>query len=316
MIGRWLAWVFALWGAAAAAAPTPPPPAGFAGAQYIDARGCVFRRDGDAWTARLDGQGGPVCGFPPSLDVRRTDADADRALPLTQAPPPSVQDLLMDRLAQDLRTGEWTSDPRMAEVRAEPPPPATPDPVQQTLERALSLAPQMRQVSGLSGSPELCARLGYVADPNAAPGTTLGMCPGMRSDVPLPVATTVRRATPKAAAPASRRPDAVVTPAAPAHQALADRRVAAPKAAPPPLEVEMIPASARYVQVGAYADDQNARIVLRALSQRGYPTGQARRQRDGQVTRLVMAGPFADRQALIAALDDLRRNGYPRAVAR
>lgn len=78
----------------------------------------------------------------------------------------------------------------------------------------------------------------------------------------------------------------------------------------------MIPASARYVQVGAYSDDDNAMIVLRALAARGYPTGQTRSKDGSKPLRAIMAGPFPDRQALIAALNDLRRNGYPSAVAR
>lgn len=310
MIGRWQVWAFAWLGGAAWAAPVPPPPADFVGAQFIDGRGCVFARDGAQWTPRMDAQGQQVCGFPPSLDVRRTDPDADRALPLTQAPPPSIETLLMDRLAQDLRTGEWTSDPLPAETRAEPVAARTPDPVQTVLEKALALQPQMQQVSGLAGSPELCARLGY-----AASGSGLGMCAGMRPDVPLPVTIPVAR-TPRAQA----APPPVVTPRpdTPKPAQATNRRVVAPKVpvAAPPDGREMIPASARYVQVGAYGDDQNARIVLRALARRGYPTGQGRAKDGGQVVRLVMAGPFADRQSLIAALNDLRRNGYPRAVAR
>ena len=78
----------------------------------------------------------------------------------------------------------------------------------------------------------------------------------------------------------------------------------------------MIPASARYVQVGAYGDEGNAMIVLRALTARGYPTGQGRATDGTKPLRLIMAGPFTDRQALIAALNDLRANGYPKAVAR
>lgn len=78
----------------------------------------------------------------------------------------------------------------------------------------------------------------------------------------------------------------------------------------------MIPASARYVSVGRFADGENAMIVLRALAARGYPTAQTRSEKDGKVQRMIMAGPFADLQTLIAALNDLRRNGYAGAVAR
>ena len=81
MIGHLRVLAMLLLGGAAQAAPTPPPPADFAGTQYIDGNGCVFTRSGTDWTARQDGQGQALCGFPPSLDVRRTDPLTERALP-------------------------------------------------------------------------------------------------------------------------------------------------------------------------------------------------------------------------------------------
>ena len=78
----------------------------------------------------------------------------------------------------------------------------------------------------------------------------------------------------------------------------------------------MIPANARYVQIGTYADEANALAALRRLSGMGYRTAQRHERSKDKVAKAILAGPFADRQALVAALSRLRANGYPRAVAR
>lgn len=326
MIGHLRVLAMLLLGGAAQAAPTPPPPADFAGTQYIDGSGCVFTRSGADWTARQDGQGQALCGFPPSLDVRRTDPLTERALPLTQAPPPDVETMLLEQLSRDLRPGEWTADPAPAETRAEPAASRAPDPIHTALQDALTMAPTLREATGLSGSPELCARLGYKPDPSAsAQGSTLGLCPGMRAATATASLTTGVTAAPPRPEPAAvrtapaARPTVAATPRATTRRAASPTPAAPVAAAPKPVAVpgpEMIPASARYVQVGAYGDEGNAMIVLRALAARGYPTGQGRTRDGTKPLRLIMAGPFTDRQALIAALNDLRANGYPKAVAR
>ena len=69
-------WAMA-WAVTGQAAPVPLPPDGFDGAQYIDRTGCVFVRTGAGWAARRDRNGRPICGFPPTLSSRRTDAEGD-----------------------------------------------------------------------------------------------------------------------------------------------------------------------------------------------------------------------------------------------
>lgn len=337
MIGRLVVLAMLVWGKAALAAPVPPPPEGFAGGQYIDGRGCVFTRDGAGWAARLDGQGQGLCGFPPSLDTRRTDPDTERVLPLSVAPPPDIETLLMEQLARDLRPGEWSGDPRPAEIRREPEPARAPNPLQTALQDALDMAPALRQASGLSGNLDLCARLGYRPDAEGvAQGSTLGLCPGMRAET-MPSALSIgarasaERATP-APTPAPVAVSARPQQAAPARPSAASASAPAPRAparvAPAPTATaparpaiavngpEMIPPWARYVQIGAYSDDAKADAALHQLAARGYPAGQGRAQGGTAQLRLIMAGPFGDRQSLITALNDLRRNGYPGAVAR
>ncbi|WP_265501702.1 SPOR domain-containing protein [Paracoccus beibuensis] len=317
--------VFLMLGGAASASPVPPPPGDYQGGQYIDGKGCVFTRAVSDWIARTDGQGQPLCGFPPSLDVRRTDPGAERVLPLTQSEaPPDPQALLMEQLSQELRSGEWAADPAEPEHRAAAEPAHRPDPMHDVLRNALAAAPSMRAAAGLSASPEVCERLGYKSGAADA-GRGLGLCPGMGAAPTIAAVPAVakaaepaRKATP-AAAETPRRADAATFARQPEPRreapSVSPRRAAVP--APKPARgAEMIPASARYVQVGAYADGENAMIVLRALAARGYSTGQARERNDKATMRTIMAGPFADRQALIRALNDLRANGYPGAVAR
>ena len=73
------------------AAPSELPPASYAGAEFVDSRGCVFMRagiDGDVrWVPRLDADREPVCGQPPSVI-----AGASVAPP----PAPAVEEIALD----------------------------------------------------------------------------------------------------------------------------------------------------------------------------------------------------------------------------
>ncbi|MDO5648059.1 SPOR domain-containing protein [Paracoccus sp. (in: a-proteobacteria)] len=281
------------------------PPDDFAGAQYIDAAGCVMLRDGDGWTARRDRSGAPVCGFPPSF------VDAPVA---TMSP----QDAVMEQLSAGLRQGEWQADPRApAEIADGPRPDGTLNAQQQLAQMAVAQRAVEQALSAPVPGSDVCARLGYRVEPGAQPlltgDVTQGLCPGMRAPLPQPRTVAGQGAeTPKpapvvAAKPAPPRAKPAAQPPRPV------RVAAAPTAQPGP---EMIPASARYVQVGVYQDAGNAQVVIRSLSSLGYPVAQGRTPGGDAPARVVMAGPFADRQALIAALNRLRGNGWPNAVAR
>lgn len=337
-------WIMALT-ATGQAAPMPPPPEDFGGSQYIDGKGCVFLRDGGGWVARLDKSGAAICGFPPTLSSRRTDPEMDRVLPSAETEAqPSAEDLLVETLAAGLRQGEFLSDPAPAEERRAPLPSSQTDPMQAELSQLAAHEATLRGALSGAGpsSSDLCAMLGYRAEDDPAPilggDVTQGLCAGMRAAVPE------RRITEGVTAPERPVTKTASTDgraSAPAASSLAqDRRKAAadaPKAAatgkgalvagsvkdrrPLPkadreATVEMIPASARYVQIGGYADDANAVSAIRRLSAMGFRVAQ-KRSRDGDRTlRVILAGPFTDRRDLIEALNRLRANGYPKAVAR
>lgn len=351
----------------ASAAPVPPPPDDFASLQYIDGAGCVFERDGGDWIARLDRDGAPVCGFPPSLAARRTDPGAERILPLGKPAEPSAPgELLMQHLASGLRQGEFSADPLPPEARSAPVPPSRPAPLQVELNEVLGRTTALRAtLTGAGGTTAgLCDLLGYQPDTTSPPilgaDVTQGLCPGMRAPTPesritegvrqdsapmrqvaqqalrpsdsssvaAPGPTSDSRGLQTASRPestsqgtassvvasgvaADRRSEVGAKPAS--TSSVATNRTGLADAA---VTVEMIPASARYVQIGSFADDRNATLTIRRLSQMGFKVGQTYTRKDDQRVRVIMAGPFANRQSLVAALNHLRRNGYPKAVAR
>lgn len=378
------AWILAavtVWGGVARADPVPPPPPDFAATQYVDGSGCVFRRQDGLWVAVEDPDGGPLCGFPPTLQARRTDPDTRSVLePLHPEPPPSPERILMEKLAEGLRPGEFLADPSPSEPRAEAPPPAA---SAQLADQIMQLAEQqgkLRAVAyGARRSEDLCAALGYRPDPEIRPlashDVTFGLCAGMVAEVPgrrisaLPAQQLLAQAAPAKSAPTdrvhahaetelqpgaartahaepdvaagrtqrggarrtlARSPDpgaetqaatrrappvrAAGTATSTARSTVSDRR--RPVAEPAGPTVELIPASARYVQVGAFLADEAAVATIRRLSEMGYRVNQGYEQRDDRTYRLILAGPFKDRQSLVAALTRLRRSGYPQAVAR
>lgn len=303
------------------AGPDPAPPGDYPGTQYIDRTGCVFVRAGDGWSPRLDKQGAPICGFPPSQPAKAA------AMPPV---PPSPEDVLTAVLAEGLRPGDLVTDSPAPPLRDGPT-----DPAQDRLDRTLAqqVEADARLRSAMAGrAPEgLCARLGYSPAEGAAPSVggdvTQGLCPGMAAPVlePLVAAAPARPIAAPVAAPA-RRPATLsrqaAAPAARPQPASAPRpgsvvaRRPAPAQATAPSPVEMIPAHARYVQIGIYADEANALAALRRLSGLGYRTAQRQERWKDGTGKAILAGPFADRQALVSALTRLRANGYPRARAR
>lgn len=334
------------------AAPEPPPPGDFPGAQYIDRSGCVFLRDGADWRPRLDRDGAPVCGFPPSQPAEASLPD-DR--------PPSPEEALAAVLAEGLRAGDldaaepaFDGDPLAglspATVQAGGGIDAAQVELDATLARQIELEERLRSIMAGKAPEGLCARLGYRITTDAPPiiggDVTDGFCPGMTAPgagpagatadaaaipaqpaIAAPAATAAVRASAKSAAagsPAGAAASGAPRRAAakpPRHDAQAARgsgtgKPPAVDTSAPAVPPEMIPASARYVQVGLFADEAAALAALRRLAAMGYPTAQRIEPRAAGSVKAILAGPFADRQALVTALTRLRGNGYAQAVAR
>lgn len=352
MIWRvWAAILLLIGGALAVIAGPPPvelPPPDYPGDQYIDSAGCVFRRDGDSWVARLERDARPLCGYPPSLALRPPGQTTGGPRAEAAPSPASMEQALAVVLAEGLRDGELVGDLRPAEPRRAV---VTPRPVagsDQDLGALAEAAPTIRSALSEGGRPNrrLCDLLGYGGGDTEVSvlgsDPTQGFCGGLTLPDLQPIITPVHGAAFSTDAAGARVP--VVHEAATRSEVAsapsggsargsrprAGRRVAAGAAAPAQVprdtsaaaeaparqalapRVEMVPHWARYVQLGAYREGPHAEAVIRRVAGLGYPMG---RKNEDQHT-LVLAGPFPDRRALIAALNDLRGRGFAKAIAR
>ena len=114
-----------------------------------------------------------------------------------------------------------------------------------------------------------------------------------------------------ATALAAKDPVAAQVPAAPVAVATKPK----PEAAPP-TGAGMIPAGARYVQVGTYADAANADRAAQAIAAMGYPVLRGKDKVGARAVQFIMAGPFNDRQSIVKAMDGIRRAGFKDAYPR
>lgn len=327
--------------------PAEAPPPDYPGDQYIDSNGCVFRRDGDAWAARLQRDGQTLCGYPPSLALRHPGHAAGKAAVADAPPRPSMEEALAAVLAEGLRDGELVGDYRPAQEirRVETQRPAAGSDLDLAAMAAAAPGIRAAMAAGARPNSRLCALLGHdgaATGPMVLGGDpTRGFCGGLTAPQMQPVLSPVPAdgaASPDGGGPVAgdhravaamsddspamrgkgERPDKV---AAVARSAAAKPGAvtAAQKPAPAPgrptrqaAQVEMVPHWARYVQLGAYDGEKPAQTVIRWVAGMGYPMG--RKVEDQRV--LVLAGPFDDRRALIAALNDLRGRGFDGAIAR
>lgn len=322
------------------ATPSPFPPADYPGDQYIDGQGCVYNRAGTQWKPRLEKSGEKLCGFPPSLDSRRTDPDTLTVLaPLHPPQSPDPETLLREALAQGLRQGEFTADPRPQEARSEGKLPDFGQDISARVKGLIQARQEIRaQMAGALADSGLCAQLGYRIVTDAGPiiggDVTQGLCPGMRADLPSRRIVASGRTEAKRVTPNTDSVSASIgaTKSAPAGMSRSARPETMPrsatarnlrrspiKPAPPKSNhvatQEMIPAAARYVEIGDFADESSARPVIHALSGLGFPVSKGQRQVAKRNSTVILAGPFDDRGALVAALNTLRGRGY-KAFAR
>ena len=320
-----------------AKAQVPPPD--FGAALFIDAGGCVRERDGTGWRSRLLPDGTPDCGYPPTPLPGPPPRDAD--LPLPPGLPES-EGRLLATLAEGLRPGDFLPPgPAL-------PPPAIPDhPAMRAIETALSgdgLAVRAA-LSGARPNARLCALIGQggTADGGLGSDPSRGFCPGdapglvtaaLRPAAALPVKPVVPQ--PEGGAEAVASTGRIDRPAA-AGAPTGAVPVAAPRDAPPPrpagavapaparvvapgprralvVDESLIPAGARYLQLGGPVDAEAAQAGFVRVAVLGLPA--ARGRVPGGKGVLVMAGPFDSRQAIVRAYARLRTAGFARIEPR
>lgn len=316
--------------------PAETPPPDFTAGQYIDSKGCVFlRTDGD-WRGRIERDGAPVCGYPPTLSARRTGPDSPAALfPEPELPRAArIERDLTEAIIPNLQAGELApaEDKGAQEVPAERPPGPTPAPASDPLGLGAVVAtvPEVaRQVAGAGRTDRLCALIG---GRTALPGGGLDLC----GFGPAPLAALSRSGQPGALSGKVEDSKAVAgSPEREAAQRTAkdtsrrqagkgdtgrqaagrgDRDRPRPGTAQRPAgdDPRLVPAGARFVQVGSFRDPQQARAMSRKLAGMGLPVV-AGTEGEGH---LVMVGPLAGRESVVRMIDRLRRAGYPDLRAR
>lgn len=337
----------------ALAVPAEMPPADFIADQYIDSQGCVFVRQDDYWVARIDRDGGAICGYPPSVTSHRPSLPVDPETARQQA-----SKALAEALATGLQNGELRGDLTAALERSPAPVPRGVGPAVE-IARMVDAAPALREAMAAGARPNnrLCellggdARRGGTARLGADP--TRGMCSGL-PDSNVTMRIIAGDAVPRSAAPSAQDMPSdqaslalapppgslgqAVTgnsatdrdqgkPVAPPTGATAAAGAKAPSSRPAlsvaaarasdagPASGDAIPASARYVQLGWFTDDLSANAVIRQVAAMGLPVARGRKI-DPRAGRLVLAGPFKDRRDLVIALRRLRISGFAGAMPR
>lgn len=135
---------------------------------------------------------------------------------------------------------------------------------------------------------------------------------------PAPMAS-LRAPPPARPVAAPKKPPAARLPAKTSQTA--QRGVTAPQPggtgaaphAPAPPAIGLLPAGARYVELGRFADEAAADAAARKAIALGYPVMRGKGQGN---TLFLLAGPFDGREAIVRALDGLRKAGFRAAVPR
>lgn len=339
---QWV-WVWLLAPVAALALdlrPAEAPPEGFQAGQYIDSRGCVFLRD-DAgrWTPRLARDHTPLCGYPPSVSLRGLDGkprlralDPDAGKTRTER----ASEALARVMANGLHQGELASDPRPLQVLPDlGPEPHSTQPLDD-LKAALRAAPAVRQGMSRDLQPNrrLCALLGYDGQAKAGrvgQDPTKGYCAALPASDLSRLAFARPVGSGRDAATGTPMPGAAmldVTSVRPSARLAGSGKTGIPALSGPRATgkeqskpaagtaVGMIPAGARYVQIGSYADAAQADRAARRAAGLGYPLLRAKNRGMPGVAALILAGPFDSREGIVRALDRLRRAGFRDAFPR
>lgn len=331
--------------------PAELPPDDFTARQYIDSNGCVFLRGEDQqWRARMYRGEGQACGFPPTLAKRPIAIEGAVALDLPAEP--SLEQVLTDAVFPYLREGERVGDRTpfqpLPDMGPEPALTGPADFIQ--AEVAAQTAIRYSMAGARQPNRELCRLLGYdgAVGLGQTTGTeglgsdpTQGFCYGLAaSKVPwlvfarpakLPeeaMPEDPKRHADRIAPEADRdkpvpKAEVATGPDKPRRNSNASRPQAdgaEPKrpdgrAAKTTSDEAMIPAHARYVQVGVFDGPDQIADAARRLQSLGLPVVRqvAPLAQGGQV---ILAGPFTSRQAIVMALNRIRSAGFPQAVPR
>lgn len=94
----------------------------------------------------------------------------------------------------------------------------------------------------------------------------------------------------------------------------ATRTTTGTKTAPKPLRVASADAGARHVQVAAYRDVEDAKLIARRFMEKGYPVVVRRTKQRGKSLNIVFLGPFASPSDIRTGLGAAHAAGFKNAA--
>ena len=224
-------------------------------------------------------------------------------------PVASIQD---PESAGEVPAATATATPAAPEAHSATAPVAEPSPMPKAAAAAATPKPEPAKPADTKPDQKTAAKPveAGVKDkpkPESAPKTPAAKAPASAKSATKAPAAKV----PAAAAPVAKAPAAAPAPATPAAVAAKPKPETAPSTGG-----MMIPAGARYVQVGTYADAANADRVAQAIAAMGYPVLRGKDKVGARAVQFIMAGPFNDRQSIVKAMDAIRRAGFKDAYPR
>lgn len=236
----------------------------------------------------------------------------------------------------DTRITAAQNDTRKRETVNMPPEPAGGDPL--GFAAAVAASPVTTDAAEGARTDRLCDLIG--ANPTAKPGiggsSALGFCGGEAIGLPSKIARAVEPSTTAAAEPnhavktttkaesqvaatprkakatdtnvMTARNKATQTTARPQEAGKTNPAQSSAKASSP----HLIPAGAKYVQIGVFRNSENAAKTAQRLIRMGFPVVKSA-QGDKQS---IMIGPLNGREAIVRTIDQVRKAGYRDAYAR
>ncbi|WP_134678808.1 SPOR domain-containing protein [Paracoccus ravus] len=341
-------WLFLAWllplHARAEHRPAEMPPPDFPARQYIDSKGCVFRKsESGRWDALLSRDGDLTCGYPPSATIRGLNGrprlrihDPDAAKSRGQL----IEEELAKTVFARLEPGELTSDRDPLTALPDMGPEPVPTGPLDELKAEIRAAPALARAMGmdLHPNPRLCRLLGnddVAASTRLGRDPSAGYCDGLSPLTlahlvfvrPVPTAIPVSASTP-VSVPARDAAAQVRPGCGPKGEAQCKKpQTRQPRDVKQAREISRglarsarpsttIPADARHVEIGRFPNRRAAEGMARRAARLGYPLLRGRAPDDDTGSVLLLAGPFVSRGQIAQALFRFREAGFAQAVAR
>ncbi len=323
--------------------PAETPPASYSANQYVDSKGCVYIRAGfggnTTWVPRVNRSRNVICGFQPTFAGARPPATTPPPPTTTVAtlPPPTTPPATTPPPARTVTTTPPprtpTVPPPTVRVQTAPPPAVVRPPAGGGRTVCPGLSPLAQKYVTGGGYAVRCGPQGnspYVSG-DASGLIHVQQPPAITPPPGYKAAWEDDRLNPNRGHVTPEGfvqmrlvwtagvPRKLVTPGNerfPVVNAVPndDREfVVSTKGTEPP---SAMPAGHRFVQVGTFSTEANARAAAAGIQSRGLPVRISNVRQKGKTYSIVLAGPFASARALQSGLNTVRGVGYRDAFTR